>query len=200
MLAHELGHWHYSHPAKLLLVSQANLIMTLALFSFFIKNVYVPATRRNTDNSSLYSAFGFQLGSRSAVLSPTMVVEPYLPVLVGLELFQLVLHPTDTLLQIGINAIVRRMEYAADRCGAPTESTDRSFAAKQKRPPPSSAQTSAVSLAAKGQTVHDDATVKAWIDHLAGEAHPGSEQPEESEPEPYTALLSRALVKLNIEK
>ncbi|WFD01468.1 hypothetical protein MOBT1_000132 [Malassezia obtusa] len=99
VLAHELGHWAHSDPTKLLLVSQLNLVLMLSLFTLFIHN------------ASLFRAFGFA----SHASAGAVVVEPYLPVIVGLELFQLVLNPTDAVLKFGINAIVRRMEYAADR-------------------------------------------------------------------------------------
>lgn len=99
MLAHELGHWAHSDPVKLVLMSQLNLVLMLSLFTLFIHN------------ASLYRAFGFV----QRVAPGALVVEPYLPVMVGLELFQLVLNPTDAVLRFGINAAVRRMEYAADR-------------------------------------------------------------------------------------
>lgn len=99
VLAHELGHWAHSDPTKLLIVSQLNLVLMLSLFTLFIHN------------ASLFRAFGFATKASPGAIA----VEPYLPVIVGLELFQLVLNPTDALLKFGINAIVRRMEYAADR-------------------------------------------------------------------------------------
>ena len=35
-LAHELGHWYYMHPTKLLLISQLHLFTILALFPAFM--------------------------------------------------------------------------------------------------------------------------------------------------------------------
>ena len=83
VLAHELGHWAHSDPVKLVLMSQLNLVLMLSLFTLFIHN------------ASLYRAFGFVQRAAPGAL----VVEPYLPVMVGLELFQLVLNPTDALLR-----------------------------------------------------------------------------------------------------
>ena len=98
VLAHELGHWSYSHPTKLLIVSLTHLVLQLTLFSFFIHN------------ASLYRAFGFG----SALL----------PVVIGLELFQLVLNPADALTKFAFNAAMRRMEFAADRYVVAHVSTD----------------------------------------------------------------------------
>jgi len=98
----------------------------MSLFTLFIHN------------TSLFRAFGFNLvpetiggkvqtsiqsllGRRDNALS---VQVAYLPIVLGLELFQMVLHPLDSLVKFGINAAVRRMEYAAD-----------DFAAKQPRAP-----------------------------------------------------------------
>lgn len=88
MLAHELGHWSYSHPVKMMAVSYVQIAALLTLFTAFIHN------------ASLYEAFGFR--------------GPPLPVWIGLELFSLVLHPLDALLQFGMHAMTRQMEYAAD--------------------------------------------------------------------------------------
>ena len=88
VLAHELGHWSYSHPVKMMAVSYVQIAALLTLFTAFIHN------------ASLYEAFGFR--------------GPPLPVWIGLELFSLVLHPLDALLQFGMHAMTRQMEYAAD--------------------------------------------------------------------------------------
>ena len=34
-LAHELGHWYYSHPSKLLLISQVHIFAILAFYPVF---------------------------------------------------------------------------------------------------------------------------------------------------------------------
>jgi len=36
VLAHELGHWYYHHPTKLLFISQLHLFTILALFPAFL--------------------------------------------------------------------------------------------------------------------------------------------------------------------
>jgi len=132
VLAHELGHWAHRDPTKLLVIAQATVLFNFGLFSFFIQN------------ASLYSAFGFGLTptsspllnkAASAVLQSVtgakkpIAMAPYLPVIVGLELFQLVLGPADALVKFLMNSAVRRMEFAADR-----------FAAELRRPVPTKAE------------------------------------------------------------
>lgn len=188
VLAHELGHWAHSDPTKLLAVSQLNLVLMLSLFTLFIHN------------TSLFVAFGFSLHQFPAAVA----VEPYLPVIVGLELFQLVLNPTDALLKFGINAIVRRMEYAADRYAF---LCSHSFAAELARAPKTESQTEAERLIASQGTgnAQPNATVVDWVDRLSNvPSHRlptekiGEALPEEEEP--YAELLGRALVKLHIQK
>lgn len=96
VLAHELGHWSYAHPAKMLSFSVLQLTLTLSVFTLFFKN------------AALFHAFGF--GGTHAVART-----PYLPVLVGFELFNMVLKPTDAIVQFAFHALIRRFEYAADR-------------------------------------------------------------------------------------
>lgn len=167
VLAHELGHWSYSHPTKLLFVSLAHMFFTLALFTFFIKN------------GSLYAAFGFRAAKQPGWPQWNVVTAPYLPVLVGLDLYQLVLNPTDTMVQFAVNAALRHMEYSADR-----------FAGTLARPPRTPAEKEALALAQRGVHTAGDATVRSWLERadLSGEPM-----------EPYTALLNRALVKLHVQ-
>lgn len=182
VLAHELGHWAHSDPAKLLGLSQVQIAVTMVLFSLFIHN------------ASLFRAFGFEqtgaVGSSvqqakatmnrflpslvwasppsalrslfSARQVPVTVHATYLPLVVGLDLFQLVLHPLGSLVKFGVNAAVRRMEYAAD-----------TFAARQPRAPGAG-----------------PATTKA--DTTDGAA------PSQSA-EPYHTLLGKALIKLHVQ-
>lgn len=105
VLAHELGHWKHSDPAKLLILAQAQIGLTFALFAGFIGNV------------SLFRSFGFHVGSTGPGSAT------YLPIIIGLELFQMVLSPTDAVLKFLTNSAVRSMEYAAD-----------AFAARLERP------------------------------------------------------------------
>ncbi|WFD32226.1 Ste24 endopeptidase [Malassezia sp. CBS 17886] len=172
VLAHELGHWAYSHPTKLLLLSQAHLVLTLTLFTLFMHNM------------SLFAAFGFYIGPASASHG-AHAFAPYLPVFVGLELFQLVLNPSDALLKFAINAVVRRMEYAADR-----------FAALHDRPARTAAEHAARDLYKSPRDADEplDATVANWMQEI----DEGEVDIVDEEQETYTALLSRALVKLHV--
>jgi len=88
-----------------------------------------------------------------------------------LELFQLVLSPTDALLKFGMNAAVRKMEYAADR-----------FAAGLDRPPPTSSEL----VAAKVYNEQEENKDVGIVDP--------------AQKEEYSVLLSRALVKLHVQK
>tara|TARA_R110002003_G_scaffold13_18_gene970 strand:- start:3900 stop:4871 length:972 start_codon:yes stop_codon:yes gene_type:complete len=89
VLAHELGHWQMNHTSRLLLISQAQLFYTFALFSVFI------------NNRSLYADFGFHRER------PTMV---------GFILFNEILQPTDAILKLLLNVWTRKMEYEAGTC------------------------------------------------------------------------------------
>ncbi|KEP46996.1 CAAX prenyl protease [Rhizoctonia solani 123E] len=92
VLAHELGHWKYSHPMKLMLVSQIHL---LALFSVF------PPFMRSWP---LLASFGFPIGPESRP-----------PVLVTFLLYQMVITPIESIVGFLINALSRRFEYQADQ-------------------------------------------------------------------------------------
>ncbi|WFD22287.1 Ste24 endopeptidase [Malassezia equina] len=161
VLAHELGHWSYSHPAKMMTVSVLQLTLTLSVFTLFFKN------------SSLFRAFGFSGSHAVARVS-------YLPVLVGFELFNMVLKPTDAIVQFGFHALIRRFEYQADR-----------FAVTLSRPGPTPAESEARRwLTERGPTEQaPDATVQDWVEKLREKA---------DEEESYPDLLKRALVKLQI--
>lgn len=97
ILAHELGHWVHSDPLKLLVLSQVQIISILSLFTLFIHN------------ASLFKAFGFQYipsSGAAKVVSKVQhmvgmgnnapVLVSYLPIVIGLELFQMVFHPLDS--------------------------------------------------------------------------------------------------------
>lgn len=58
-LAHELGHWYYMHPAKLLLVSQVHIFTILALFPAFM---HAPQVLR-----------AFDFPEKVAVTPPTII-------------------------------------------------------------------------------------------------------------------------------
>jgi STE24 endopeptidase len=92
VLAHELGHWYYLHPTKLMAVSQLHIFTILALFPAFL---YAPP---------LLSAFDFPKGV--AVAPPTIV---------AFLLFQMILTPLEAVISIGMNAVSRKFEWEADK-------------------------------------------------------------------------------------
>ncbi|PWN53124.1 putative zinc metallo-protease [Violaceomyces palustris] len=167
VLAHELGHWAHNDPTKLLVMSQLQIIFTMSLFTLFINNV------------SLFRAFNFQVGptlGEKVLGIPLGEQLNYLPIVIGLELFQLVLNPTDALVKFGMNSAIRRMEYAAD-----------SFAAKLERPPPTESELKAA---------------EAYNAQVTSEGGQGVEAEVRADPykkEAYTDLLGRALIKLHMQ-
>ncbi|TFY77410.1 hypothetical protein EWM64_g6604 [Hericium alpestre] len=92
VLAHELGHWYYLHPTKLLLISQLHIFVVLALFPAFR---YAPPLLR---------AFGFP-----------EEVAAHPPPIIAFLLFQMVLTPLEAVVSMALNAVSRRFEYEADR-------------------------------------------------------------------------------------
>lgn len=92
VLAHELGHWKYSHPTKLLAISQIHLFLTLSAFTLFI------------NNPALFSSFGF----------PPSISNETQPIVIGFLLFQLVSAPIDPIVSALMNALTRKYEYEAD--------------------------------------------------------------------------------------
>ncbi|CAO1636099.1 unnamed protein product [Sympodiomycopsis kandeliae] len=151
VLAHELGHWKHSDPLKLLVLAQLQIALTFSVFAGFIGNV------------SLFRSFGFNVSS-------------YLPIIIGLELFQLVLSPTDAVLQFLMNSCVRSMEYSADE-----------FAAGLSRPKFTDQHMTELESEAitteKSEMSNDD---KITLEKLQIN-------------EKYTTLLSKALIKLHIQ-
>lgn len=170
VLAHELGHWMYSHPSKLLVIGLTHMAVTLSLFTLFI------------NNASLFRAFGF--GRDAGAIAHVT----YLPVAVGFELFNLILHPVDALVQFGMNALTRHFEYAADR-----------FAALMPRPAKTAAECAAAELvrtgtqgaagAAGAAPADVSAVVQAWKEHLATSPTDDATYPD---------LLKQALIKLQV--
>ncbi|SNX87339.1 probable zinc metallo-protease [Melanopsichium pennsylvanicum] len=159
VLAHELGHYANNDPTKLLVLSQMQIGFTMSLFTLFINNV------------SLYRSFGFQVGptliEKASATSSSQLLN-YLPIIIGLELFQLVLNPTDALIKFMLNSAIRRMEYAADR-----------FAASLTRPGPTPSELAA---ATEFNAKEENATVKV-------DPHQKDE---------YVDLLGKALIKLHV--
>lgn len=67
----------------------------------------------------MFRSFGFQVGPSlrkkiASHLGGSGEVANYLPVVVGLELFQLVLNPTDAILKFGLNSAIRSMGACAN--------------------------------------------------------------------------------------
>ncbi|OCH91553.1 hypothetical protein OBBRIDRAFT_774956 [Obba rivulosa] len=92
VLAHELGHWYYMHPTKLLCVSQLHIFTILALFPAFL---HAPPLLR---------AFDFPAD-----------VAAHPPTIVAFLLFQSILRPIEAVVGVAMNALSRRFEYEADR-------------------------------------------------------------------------------------
>lgn len=169
VLAHELGHWKHGDPLKLFLIAQFQIGLTFAVFAGFI------------DNVSLFQSFGFDTSD-------------YLPIIIGLELFQLVLSPTDALLKFLSNSAVRYMEFAAD-----------AFAAKIDRPAFTESELSELS------ELHNQAKSPLEDDIARGDSGKGEAAPAKmtsqkkldlelsQTQEPYDALLAKALIKLHVQ-
>ncbi|KAG8908271.1 hypothetical protein FRB99_007804 [Tulasnella sp. 403] len=92
VLAHELGHWYYSHPSKMMVVSQFYLFSILSVFPPFLRS------------PPLLRSFNFP---------PSVAAHP--PIIIAFFLFQMVQGPIDALIKVGMNALSRRFEYQADR-------------------------------------------------------------------------------------
>ncbi|KDQ12633.1 hypothetical protein BOTBODRAFT_34349 [Botryobasidium botryosum FD-172 SS1] len=92
VLAHELGHWHYSHPSKLLVISQLHLWAIFSVFPPFLRS------------APLLRSFGFPAD---------VTANP--PILVAFLLFQMVLTPVEAVVGMLMNAVSRRFEWEADR-------------------------------------------------------------------------------------
>ncbi|KAL4254180.1 CAAX prenyl protease [Abortiporus biennis] len=92
VLAHELGHWFYMHPTKLLFISQLHIFTVLALFPAFM---HAPPLLR---------AFDFP---KSVAAKP--------PTVIAFLLFQMILTPMEAVIGMAMNALSRKFEYEADR-------------------------------------------------------------------------------------
>jgi STE24 endopeptidase len=92
VLAHELGHWYYLHPTKLMAISQVHIFTILALFPAFL---HAPPLLRSFD------------------FPKEVAAQP--PTIVAFLLFQMILTPLEAVASIGMNAISRNFEWQADR-------------------------------------------------------------------------------------
>ncbi|TBU22859.1 peptidase family M48-domain-containing protein [Dichomitus squalens] len=100
VLAHELGHWYYMHPTKLLSVSQLHIFSILALFPAFLRA------------PPLLRAFDFP---------PQVAAKP--PTIVAFLLYQMLLTPLEAVVGILMNAVSRKFEYEADRFACELQNT-----------------------------------------------------------------------------
>jgi STE24 endopeptidase len=92
VLAHELGHWYYYHPTKLMLIMQIHTLGIIACFPAFLQS------------TPLLLSFDFPA---------SVAVHP--PVLIAFLLYQAVLTPVDTVVTAFMHAISRHFEFEADR-------------------------------------------------------------------------------------
>jgi len=86
ILAHELGHWKYNHTVQSLIISEIQIFVIFAFFSFVYKNL------------PFYQSFGF---NRSTII-------------IGLILFQFVWSPMQAISSFLMNTLTRYYEYQAD--------------------------------------------------------------------------------------
>ncbi|KAJ7911611.1 peptidase family M48-domain-containing protein [Mycena leptocephala] len=92
VLAHELGHWYYLHPTKMLAISQVHVFTIFALFPAFL---HAPPVLASFDFSKAVAA------------------QP--PTIVAFLLFQMILTPLEAFVSIGMHAVSRHFEWQADR-------------------------------------------------------------------------------------
>jgi STE24 endopeptidase len=94
ILAHELGHWAHSDTYRGLAVGQVHSLLFFALFGTCAAS------------EQLFRDFGFA------------GVDPARAPIVGLILFGYLFAPIDTVFMVAFNAVIRSMEFAADRFAA----------------------------------------------------------------------------------
>jgi STE24 endopeptidase len=85
-LAHELGHWKYSHTISLMLISFAQYFVMFYFFKFF------------QHSESIFASFGYKDKS----------------IFIGVNLYMEILTPLNYVLNIFLLRITRRFEYQAD--------------------------------------------------------------------------------------
>jgi len=146
VLAHELGHWKYSHPMKLMMVSQIHL---LALFSLF------PPFMRSWP---LLASFGFPVGSGA---------KP--PTLVSFLLYQMVITPVESIVGMLINALSRRFEYQADQFACELDAQGLAGEKDEGKSDEESTMRARLSRALVGLHVENLSTV--WVDWMYSAYH-----------------------------
>ncbi|KAM6494009.1 Peptidase family M48 domain containing protein [Amanita muscaria] len=92
VLAHELGHWFFLHPTKMMAISQIHIFTILALFPAFLR---APPLLRSFDFPKAVAA------------NP--------PTIVAFLLFQMILTPLEAVVSIAMNAVSRHFEWQADQ-------------------------------------------------------------------------------------
>ncbi|KAF9039259.1 peptidase family M48-domain-containing protein, partial [Panaeolus papilionaceus] len=92
VVAHELGHWYYLHPTKMMAISQLHIFTILALFPAFL---HAPPMLRSFD------------------FPKEVAAQP--PTIVAFLLFQMILTPLEAVVSIAMNAVSRHFEWEADR-------------------------------------------------------------------------------------
>ncbi|KAF5319289.1 hypothetical protein D9619_008697 [Psilocybe cf. subviscida] len=91
VVAHELGHWYYLHPTKMMVLSQLHVFSILALFPAFM---HAPPVLRSFDFSKQVAA------------------QP--PTIIAFIIFQMILTPIEQVFSVVMNATSRRFEWEAD--------------------------------------------------------------------------------------
>jgi len=145
VLAHELGHWNYSHPMKLLLITQIHLYAMLSVFPPFMRS------------APLLRSFNF---------SPRVAKNP--PTLVAFMLFQLVQGPVDTIVKVALNAISRRFEWQADRFACELDAKNGQLDKKEK---PDETETMGERLGKALIGLHVGNLSTVWVDWLYSTWH-----------------------------
>ncbi|KAF8346330.1 peptidase family M48-domain-containing protein [Amanita rubescens] len=92
VLAHELGHWYFLHPTKMMIISQVHIFTILSLFPAFLR---APPVLRSFDFP------------KEVAFNP--------PTIVAFLLFQMILTPLEAVVSIVMNAVSRHFEWQADR-------------------------------------------------------------------------------------
>jgi len=92
VLAHELGHWYYMHPTKMMVTSQLNIFSILALFPAFL---HAPPVLRSFD------------------FPPSVAANP--PTIIAFSLFNMIVTPIEAVVGIFMNMLSRKYEWEADR-------------------------------------------------------------------------------------
>lgn len=146
VLAHELGHWKYSHPMKLMLVSQVHLLALFALFPPFMRSW------------PLLASFGFPVGSG-----------PKPPTLVSFLLYQMVITPIESIVGMLINALSRRFEYQADQFACELDAQGLAGEKEEGKSDEESTMRARLSRALVSLHVENLSTV--WVDWLYSAYH-----------------------------